>query len=324
MARRGDRVPDVHVFDAGDRDDVACRRLRDAHALQALEAPQRADLPLQHAVLADDGHHFLRLDRAISNAADRDAADVLVVDGVVHQELQGEGGVALGRGKALDQRFEERRQVARFVCELALGDPVFADRIDVREVGLLVGRPEVAEQIEHFVEGFVGTRVASIDLVDDRDDGQVELDALRQNEPCLGKGALGCIHQEQRAVGHAQRPLDLTTEVGVSGRVDEIDLVVFPANRCVLRQNRDAALTLEVVRIEHALAHGLIRPKDARLMQHRVHQGRLAVVDVGDNRHISNHILHVLNPHAFARGRVLADPRQGRQPPGFEERLPGR
>jgi len=49
-------------------------------------------------------------------------------------------------------------------------------------------------------------------------------------------------------------------------------------------------------------------------MQHRVHQGRLAVVDVGDNRHISNHILHVLNPHAFARARVLAD-LQGRRHP---------
>ena len=132
---------------------------------------------------------------------------------VVHQELQGEGRVALGRGKAFDQRFEERREVARFVCELALGDPVFADRIDVREVGLLVGRAEVAKQIEHLVEGFVGTRIASIDLVDDRDDGQVELDALRQDEACLGEGALGRIHQEQRAVSHAQRALDLTAEI---------------------------------------------------------------------------------------------------------------
>jgi hypothetical protein len=68
----------------------------------------------------------------------------------------------------------------------------------------------------------------------------------------------------------------------------------------VLCKNGDATLPLQVIRIKHAFAHGLVRPKDAGLMQHRVHQRRFAVVDVGDNRHISNHILHVLNPHALA------------------------
>ena len=176
---------------------------------------------------------------------------------------KGRSGSPSGAGRRSIKRFEERREVARFVCELALGDPVFADGVDVREVGLLVGGPEVAEQIEHFVEGFVGTRVASIDLVDDRDDGQVELDALRQNEPCLGEGAFGCIHQEQRAVGHAQRALDLTAEVGMSRRVDQVDFVVSPPNRRVLRQNGDAALPLEVVRI-HARARAPPRSPERR------------------------------------------------------------
>ena len=73
-------------------------------------------------------------------------------------------------------------------------------------------------------------------------------------------GSESCVHQEQRSVRHAQGPLHLTAKVGVARRIDEIDLLVFPSNRRVLRQNRDAALLLEV--------------------------------DVGDNRHISNHILH--------------------------------
>ena len=292
MARRRDRVPDVHVFDARDRDDIAGGRFGDADAFEALEAPERADLPFDDAVLADDGDGFLRPDLAVPDASDRDAADVFVMNRVVHQELQRRVWVAFGGGEPFDERFEERREVARFVFELPFGNPVFSNRVDVREVGLFVGGAKVAEQIEDFVEGLVGAGVASVDLVDDRDDGKVELDALRKNETRLGEGAFGRVDQEQRAVGHAERPLDLAAEVRVARRVDEVDLVVFPADRRVLGQNRDAALALEVVRVHHALANGLVRPEDARLMQHGVDQRGLAVVHVGDNRHISNFVLH--------------------------------
>ena len=51
----------------------------------------------------------------------------------------------------------------------------------------------------------------------------------------------------------------------------------------VLRQDRDAALALELVRVHHALGDPLVGAEDAALVQQRVDQRRLAVVDVGDD-----------------------------------------
>jgi len=44
----------------------------------------------------------------------------------------------------------------------------------------------------------------------------------------------------------------------------------------------DAALALESERIEHPFVHLLVRSEDPRLAEHGVHQGRLAMVHVGD------------------------------------------
>ena len=104
----------------------------------------------------------------------------------MHEELEGERRVALGSRQTLDQRFEQRRQIAGLIFELALCDAVFADGVDVREVCLFVGGAKIAKQVEHLVERFIRPRIASVDLVDDADDREVELDALRQYEARLG------------------------------------------------------------------------------------------------------------------------------------------
>ncbi len=55
----------------------------------------------------------------------------------------------------------------------------------------------------------------------------------------------------------------------------------------VLGQDGDALLPLEVARVDDALGHGLVGPEGARLPQHGVDQGRLAVVDVGHDGHVA-------------------------------------
>jgi hypothetical protein len=69
----------------------------------------------------------------------------------------------------------------------------------------------------------------------------------------------------------------------VAGRVDEVEDVALPLESDVLRLDRDAPLPLEVHRIEvlgpHvAWIHGAAQLEDA------VGQGRLPVIDVGDDR----------------------------------------
>jgi hypothetical protein len=47
-------------------------------------------------------------------------------------------------------------------------------------------------------------------------------------------------------------------------------------------------LALQVDRIHHPLGHVLVGPKDAALPEHGVHQGGLAVIDVGDDGQVAN------------------------------------
>ena len=51
----------------------------------------------------------------------------------------------------------------------------------------------------------------------------------------------------------------------------------------VLGQDRDAALALEVVVVHGALGDALVGAERAALAEHRVDEGGLAVVDVGDD-----------------------------------------
>ena len=72
---------------------------------------------------------------------------------------------------------------------------------------------------------------------------------------------------------------------GVSMMLILVDAVI---DRDVLGEDRDAALALLVVGVEDAVAHELAGPELAGLAEHGVDQRGLAVVDVGDDRHIAD------------------------------------
>ena len=81
--------------------------------------------------------------------------------------------------------------------------------------------------------------------------------------------------------------LDLTSEVGVPGRVDDVDGQIAVADGGVLGQDGDALLPLEIHRVEDPIGDLLIGPEDPGLAQHGVHQRGLAVVDVGHDGDIA-------------------------------------
>src|SRR5690606_22347208 len=82
--------------------------------------------------------------------------------------------------------------------------------------------------------------------------------------------------------------------IGVPGRVDDVDLHALPVDGRVLRQDRDAPLALERVRVHDALLHRLVVAEDAGLAEHLVDEGRLAVIYVRDDRDVTNgnHVSH--------------------------------
>ena len=113
------------------------------------------------------------------------------------------------------------------------------------------------------------------------------LERLPQHEPRLRQRALGRVDEEEHAVHHRQPALDLAAEVGVAGRVDDVDLLVAEPHRRVLGEDRDPLLALEVGRVHDALADVLVLAERAGLPEHRVDERRLAVVDVRDDRDVA-------------------------------------
>ena len=88
---------------------------------------------------------------------------------------------------------------------------------------------------------------------------------LRQHEFGLRHRAFGGVDEEHRAIDHVEDALDLAAEIGMAGRVDDVDAGVLPDERGDLGEDGDAALALEIVRIHRALGHLLVVAEGAGL-----------------------------------------------------------
>ncbi len=90
----------------------------------------------------------------------------------------------------------------------------------------------------------------------------------------------------------------------MAGRVDDVELHALVAHRRVLGEDRDALLALEIHRVHHAVIDVLVRAKRAGLPEHGVNQRGLAVVDVRDDRDVSE----VFSDRPWAASSVRTPP----------------
>jgi len=246
-------------------------------------------------------------------ASHADLAFVVVVfqGGDLHQ---GRGVRLTGRAGELPQDgLEERRQIAGDGLRAVASAALQADGVDDREVGLLVAGAQFQEQVEGSVEGLVRAGEGAIHLVDHDDDPQAERQRLAQDEAGLGHRAFDSVDEQQRAVDHVEDALDLAAEVGVAGRVDDVDLDPVPGDGGVLGQDGDPALALQGVGVEDAFAGEGAFPEDFGLLEHAVDQRGLAVVNMGNNgdiaeigAYLSHRGLFGLNPEDWLRPCLAA------------------
>ena len=270
-------------------------RLLHLDAFHALEVEDHRDLALGNptvAVAADGG--FTDLHLALNDLAEGDTAEVIGVIEVGHEHLKAVAGLGARGRDVLHDGIEERLHRAAGVLQFGLGVTALGRAVDEREVELLVGRVERHEQFEHEVEHLLGRGVVAVNLVDDDDGLGPGLERLAQHEAGLRLRAVGGVHHEQHAVDHVHDALHLAAEVGVAGRVHDVDVVVVILERRVLRLDGDALFLLKVHRVHQPLLGGLVLvgAEGAGLFEEAVHERGFAVVHVRDDGDVSD-VLHI-------------------------------
>jgi hypothetical protein len=140
------------------------------------------------------------------------------------------------------------------------------------------------------LDGEVEVRAELVHLVDEADAGDVVLVGLTPYGLGLRLDAFLAVEDGDGAVKDTQGALDLDGEVHVSGRVDDVDLVVVPEGRRRGRRDRDAALLL----LLHPVHRGctvvnltdLVR--DACVEQDPLGRRRLAGIDVSHDADVAD------------------------------------
>jgi hypothetical protein len=147
---------------------------------------------------------------------------------------------------------------------------------------------EVDEQVVDLVEHFRRARVRTVDLVDHDVRGQVGFERLGQHVADLGQRAFAGVHQQHDAIHHLEGALHFPAKIAMAGRIDNVDFDSVVTHAGDLGEDRDAALTFQVVGIHDALHVLLMRAEDAALVEHGVHEGGLAMVHMGDDGDVAN------------------------------------
>ena len=192
------------------------------------------------------------------------------------------------RRRVLDQELEERPQIRPGFVDTERRRARLGIRVDDREIDLSGIRAEIHEELVDRVEHLRRARVRAVDLVDRHDHRQVVRHRLLEDVARLRQRPLGRIHQQQDGIDHVQAALDLSAEVGMAGRVDDVQANPVVVDRSLLGENGDPLLALQVVGVHDPLHHDLVGAEGTGLAKHGVDEGGLAVVDVGDDGQISD------------------------------------
>src|SRR5438309_4349630 len=228
---------------------------------------------------------------AADDATKSDAPDIITVFKIRDEHLKERIGRNFRRRHVLNNRLEKRSHVFVLIIQFAHGKTIPGAGVDDRKIELLIARFQFDEEIEDQVECFARFRVLSVDLVNDDDGLETILQRLAQNESGLRLRTVVGVYHEQNAIDHLHDPFDFATDIGVTGRVYDVDTITVPLKRRVLRPNGNALLALEIHRVHHPLLDFLIRAKSSGLAQELIDQGSLAVVYMRNDGDVTD-VLH--------------------------------
>ena len=288
MLHVGDGLSDRDVFDSRKTDDVSGERVVDVDAPEPLEGEELRDFRVvERSIELANGDRVADFHPSVEDPADRNPAQVVAGIEVRHEHLERRLTITARRRHRIDDGVEQRTEVRSLLRGFQAGRARPRARVQDRKIELFLRGVEVDEEVVDLVEDLLWTRVRPIDLVDHDDRGQSPFQGLAQDEPGLWQRPFRGVHEQQHAVDHGQRPFDLSAEIGVTRRVDDVDEGVAVVDGGVLREDGDAALALQIRVVHRTLRDPLVRAEDAALVEHGVDERRLAVVDVRDDRDVA-------------------------------------
>lgn len=77
-----------------------------------------------------------------------------------------------------------------------------------------------------------------------------------QYESRLSHRTVRSVHDERDSIHHVKDTFDFPTEIGVSGRVDDVDVRAVVLDARAFGEDGDTAFALEVVGVHHTLGEG--------------------------------------------------------------------
>ena len=111
---------------------------------------------------------------------------------------------------------------------------------DSAPIGSWMTAGQAVEPVLDHLDAPLEVRADAVHLVHEADARHAVLVGLAPHRLGLGLDAGDGVEDRDRAVEHAQGPLDLDGEVDVAGRVDDVDQVVVPVARRRRRRDGDA------------------------------------------------------------------------------------
>jgi hypothetical protein len=187
----------------------------------------------------------------------------------------------------------------------------FEDLVDALARLGRAGNGVAGVQTDHFLDlapGLLRVGLRQVHLVEHRHDLDAEFERGVAVGHRLRLDALAGIDHQQRALAGRKRAAHLVAEVDVARRVDEVELVEPAVARRVLERRRlrldgDAALALDVHRVEHLLVH-LALGQTAAALDQAIGQRALAVVDVGNDGEVAD-VVHRERTRRRAAARLV-------------------
>ena len=280
------RIADAYIAETGQADDLAHGSLRHLHAAQALIGIYLAYLCLGLAIAIHQHYSLVRLYLAADNTAYSHLADILISLQGSNHHLQRSLHITLRSRNLLDDGLHQRLQISIVILHAVLGNTVTGSSIDAREIQLLIISIQLHKELQHLVINIIYTLVRTVNLIDNHDWLQALLQSLTKHILGLRHRPLKGIYQQYNAVNHVQDTLHLAAEVSMARGINDVDLDAIVHNSSILGKNCNASFTLQIAGVHNALGNLLVGAENMALLQHGIHQGSLAVVNVSNNSNI--------------------------------------